>query len=79
MDFLTNQRNAVIENYWFVNITITVSHYLLHLWWSYYVVYEIESWPKKFSTSRQKAKLLVLLQGLNIQAAKLKYTLHISI
>lgn len=41
--------------------------------------FEIKSWPKKFSTFRQKAKLLVLLQGLNIQVAKLKYTLHFSI
>lgn len=41
--------------------------------------FEIEALPKMFSTSRQKAKLLVFLQGLNIQVAKLKYILHIII
>lgn len=67
MDFFTNQRNAVTEKYQFVNITITLSHYLLHLWWSYYKVLKLSLYLKSFQLPGKKAKLLVFLQGLSIQ------------
>lgn len=79
MDFLTNQRNAVNEKYWFVNITIILSHYFLHLVWSYYMVLKLNLYAKSFQVPGKKVKLLVFLQGLNIQVSKLKYILHISI
>lgn len=77
MDFLTNQRTAVTKKYWFVNITITLSHYFLHLWWSYYVALKLNLYLESSWLPGKKAKLPVFPQGLNIQVAKLKYILHI--